>query len=223
MLQRDYDLKDPESKTKFHQEIAKRLCTFQEEVERDNYIEAVAEKYNIGFENLRRLVIGYAAKTGLVSEATRPKSGIQSKQTPQDATKRTQLLFLTWLVEEPKLFEKIQRYITPEDFTTELYKKVATKLFDDLEMNRFNPAAIISMFTDEEEQKEVAGLFNTKLEQLETKQEREKAFHDIVVNVKKNSYEQASANLGADVNALTKVIEGKKALQELEKTHIYLD
>ena len=223
MLQRDYDLKDPESKTKFHQEIAKRLCTFQEEVERDNYIEAVAEKYNIGFENLRRLVIGYAAKTGLVSEATRPKSGIQSKQTPQDATKRTQRLFLTWLVEEPKLFEKIQRYITPEDFTTELYKKVATKLFDDLEMNRFNPAAIISMFTDEEEQKEVASLFNTKLEQLETKQEREKAFHDIVVNVKKNSYEQASANLGADVNALTKVIEGKKALQELEKTHIYLD
>lgn len=223
MLQRDYDLKDPESKTKFHQEIAKRLCTFQEEVERDNYIEAVAEKYNIGFENLRRLVIGYAAKTGLVSEATRPKSGIQSKQTPQDAKKRTQRLFLTWLVEEPKLFEKIQRYITPEDFTTELYKKVATKLFDDLEMNRFNPAAIISMFTDEEEQKEVASLFNTKLEQLETKQEREKAFHDIVVNVKKNSYEQASANLGADVNALTKVIEGKKALQELEKTHIYLD
>ena len=54
MLQRDYDLKDPESKTRFHREIARKLCGFSEEVERENYIEAVAQKYHIGFENLRR-------------------------------------------------------------------------------------------------------------------------------------------------------------------------
>lgn len=223
MLERDYNLKDPESKTKFYKEIAKKLCNFQEEMERDNYIEAIADKYHIGTENLRKLVIGYAAKTGLVSEAVRPKSGIQSKTTPQDAAKRTQRLLLTWLVEEPALYHLIQRYISPEDFTTELYKKVATKLFEDLKQEKLNPAAIISLFTDEEEQREVASLFNTKLEQLETKQDREKAFHDIVVSVKTNSYEYFSANLGADVNALNRVIEGKKALEELRKTHIYLE
>lgn len=223
MLERNYDLKDPESKTKFHNEIAQKLCGFEEEVERNNYIEAIADKYHIGFENLRNLVLRYAAKTGLVSAAVRPKSGIQSKITPQDASMRTQRLLLTWLVEEPKLYEAIKKYISPEDFTTELYNKVAVRLFSDMEEQKMNPAAIISMFTDEEEQKEVAALFNTKLEQLETRQEKEKAFHDIVVSVKTNSYENASANLGSDVTALSKVIEGKKALEELRKTHIYLE
>ncbi len=223
ILERDYNLKDPESKTKFYKEIAKRLCDFQEEMERDNYIEAIADKYHIGTENLKKFVLGYAAKTGLVTEAIRPKSGIHSKITPQEAAKRTQRLLLTWIVEEPKRYQLIQKYITPEDFTTELYKRVATKLFEDLENERLNPAAIISLFKEEEEQREVASLFNTKLEQLETKQDREKAFHDIVVSVKTNSYEFFSANLGSDVNALNKVIEGKKALEELKNTHIYFE
>jgi len=42
--EKDFDLKDPESKTKFHKEIAKKLCGFELEVERENYLEAVADK-----------------------------------------------------------------------------------------------------------------------------------------------------------------------------------
>ena len=63
-LQKNYDLSDPEQKTAFHREIARKLCTFSEEVERENYIEAVAQKYHISFENLRRLVGTYAVQTG---------------------------------------------------------------------------------------------------------------------------------------------------------------
>lgn len=218
-----HNLEDPEDKTKFHKEIAKRLCQFSEEVERDNYIEAAAQKYHIGFENLRKLVLTYAVTTGQVREAKRPKSGISSKAAPEESGKRTQRLLLTWLVEEPLLYEKIKKFISPEDFTTDLYKKVAGKLFGDLEAGLLNPAAIISMFTDEEEQREAAGIFNTKLDRLETKADREKAFHDIVINVKTYSYEAFSSMLGRDVFALTKVVEGKKALEELRKTHISLD
>jgi len=64
---------------------------------------------------------------------------------------------------------------------------------------------------------------DTKLEELNTKQEKEKAFHDILYQVKKNAYEYYSGQLGSDVNALQKVIAGKKALEELGKTHISLD
>ena len=52
------------------------------------------------------------------------------------------------------------------------------------------------MFADEEEQREAAALFNTKLTELSTKQEREKALHDIVYTVKKNSYEYYSKRFG---------------------------
>lgn len=223
VLQRDYDLHDPESKTKFHREIAKRLCSFSEEVERDNYIQAVADKYSIGTQNLKKLVLSYAAQTGMVKPAERPKSGVQKKNTPDEMRKKSQRLLLTWLVEEPSLYSKIIKYISPEDFTEDLYKKVAERLFADLAQGQINPAAIISLFSDEEEQREVAGVFNTRLKELTTRAEQEKAFRDIVLAVKRNSYEYYSAHLGSDVSALNQVIAGKKALEELSKTHISLD
>lgn len=223
ILQQNYDLQDPESKTQFYREIAKKLCDFSEEVERENYIQAVADKYHIGFDNLRKLVLSYASKTGMVQPAVRAKSGIQPKNSPEENRKKPQRLFLTWLVEEPEVYSKIKKYISLEDFTEDLYKKVAERLFEDLEKGEINPAAIISLFTDEEEQREVAAVFNTRLQEITTKQDKEKAFHDIVMALKRNSYDYFSAQLGFDVQALNKVIEGKKALEELSKTHISLD
>ncbi|MGN1179597.1 MAG: DNA primase [Suilimivivens sp.] len=223
MLEREYDLKDPESKTRFHREIAKKLCAFPEEVERENYIQAVADKYQIGFQNLRKLVLSYAQQTGFAKPIERPKSGIQKKASPRENVKKSQRLLLTWLTDEPSLYQKIKKYISPDDFTEDLYKKVAEKLFADLENGKLNPASIISMFTDEEEQRQVAEVFNTKLMELSTRQEQEKAFHDIVLAVKRNSYEYFSRQLGSDVSALNQVIAGKKALEELSKTHISLD
>jgi DNA primase len=58
---------------------------------------------------------------------------------------------------------------------------------------------------------------------LDSTQEKEKAFHDILVSVKKNSYDYYSERSGVDILALNKVIEGKKSLEELGKLHISLD
>ncbi len=222
-LQKNYDLSDPEQKTAFHREIARKLCTFSEEVERENYIEAVAQKYHIGFENLRRLVGTYAARTGLAQPVIRPKSGVQKKNTAAEGIKNSQKLLLTWLVEQPQLYRQISKYISPKDFTEGLYEKVADRLFEELEQGNINPASIISMFEEEEDQREAASLFHTKLERLESTAEQEKALHDIVCAVKRNSYERDSAQLGTDVAALNRVIAGKKQLEELAKTHISLE
>ena len=222
-LQKNYDLSDPEQKTAFHREIARKLCTFSEEVERENYIEAVAQKYHIGFENLRRLVGTYAAQTGLAQPVIRPKSGVQKKNTAAEGIKNSQKLLLTWLVEQPQLYRQISKYISPKDFTEGLYEKVADRLFEELEQGNINPASIISMFEEEEDQREAASLFHTKLERLESTAEQEKALHDIVCAIKRNSYERDSAQLGTDVAALNRVIAGKKQLEELAKTHISLE
>ncbi len=222
ILEQNYHMEDPESKTAFHREIAKKLCGFEEEVERENYIESVAERYHIGYENLRKLVSGYAARTGLVKPVERPKSAAAGKPTPEDNIRKSQRILLTWLAEEPEVYPKVKAYISPEDFTQELYRQVADKLFAGLEQGAFMPASIVSAFEEEDEQREVAAIFNTKLESLNTKQEREKAFHDVLLSVKKNSFEYYSARMGSDMEALNWVISGKKALEELEKTHISL-
>lgn len=222
ILQREYDQQDPESRTKFQREVAKKLCGFSEDAERDNYTIAVADKFQIGLENLRKLVISYAAQTGLAKPIERPKSGVQPKNTPEESRKKAQRLLITWIADEPALYDKIKKYISAKDFTDPLYSQVAERLFADLETGSYHPAAIIDMFTDEEQQRQAAALFHTQLPQSE-EMNREKAFHDIVYSVKKDSYEYYSSRLGADVKALNKVIEGKKALEELGKTRISLE
>ena len=167
--------------------------------------------------------MSYASQTGFASPVQRPKSGMGRKDQPAENRRKSQRLLLTWLVEEPSLYPRIKKYISPEDFTEELYRKIAVKLFEGLDQGEMNPAAIISLFTDEEEQRQAAGVFNTRLEELSGKQEREKAFHDILLAVKRNSYEYFSGQLGADMAAVNQVIAGKKALEELSKTHISLD
>ncbi len=59
MLEKTYRMDDPSSRTAFHREIAKKLCSFSDEIERDNYIAAAADKYFIREEGLRRLVAQY--------------------------------------------------------------------------------------------------------------------------------------------------------------------
>ena len=223
IIEKSYDMKDPESKTCFFKAVAQKIAGFELEVERENYIEAVAQKYHIGFENLRRLVGTYAAQTGLAQPVIRPKSGVQKKNTAAEGVKNSQKLLLTWLVEQPQLYRQISKYISPKDFTEGLYEKVADRLFEELEQGNINPASIISMFEEEEDQREAASLFHTKLERLESTAEQEKALHDIVCAVKRNSYERDSAQLGTDVAALNRVIAGKKQLEELAKTHISLE
>ena len=223
ILQGQFDMDDPEEKTRFHREIAKKLCEFSEDVERDNYLQAVAEKYYIGIDNLRRLVSSYARGTGLAKPIDRPKSGIQKKKGPEEGARQSQRLLITWISTEPGLYGRIKKYISAADFTVEIYRRVAERLFSELEEGRANPAGIISMFEDGEEQKEAAALFSAMLPQLDSRQEREKAFQEILLSVKKNSYEHYISHMGADMGALARAIEGKKALEELAGTHISLD
>lgn len=61
MLEKRYRMDDPASRTAFHREIAKKLCSFSDEIERDNYIAAAADKYFIRKEGLRRLVAQYGS------------------------------------------------------------------------------------------------------------------------------------------------------------------
>lgn len=225
IMQKDYDMKDPESKTAFYNEIAKKLLGFSEELERNNYIEAVAQKYNISFDDLRKLVNNLAMKGGVVNKPTQLKSGIHENKKKEDGMKQSQKLLLTWLIEDTRIFSKVSSLISPEDFTEALYHKVATTLFEQFKSEgTVNPAKIISMFEDEEEQKEVAGLFNARIHEVETQNEMEKALKETIIRVKQNSinYREAHAN-PADINAMMQFIKERKELQELEKLHISIN
>ncbi|MCR4832273.1 MAG: DNA primase [Butyrivibrio sp.] len=224
IMENQHNMSDPESKTDFHRAIAKKLCEFEEAVERENYLEAVAAKYNIAKDDLKKLVVSYASQGGLVKPVERPKSGIQTKKDPEETSRKPQRLLITWLADEPAVFPKIKKWISPEDFADDLYRSVATEMFAGLDRGVFSPAAIIDHFTDEEEHKKVAELFNTTLVNIETKDERSKAFHDIIYDVKTLGYERQMRELKPDdPKYLDKTINGKKLLEEIAHTKISPD
>lgn len=225
IMQENYDMNDPESKTAFYNEIARKLLGFSEELERNNYIEAVAEKYQIGFDNLRKLVNNLAVKGGLVREHTPLKSGINENKKKEDGMKQSQKLLLTWLIEDTRLFGAIKGLITAEDFTEELYHRVATELFAQHEADgSVNPAQIISRFPEADEQKEIAGLFNARIHEIENKNDREKALKETIIRIKQNSIDYRTRNNNpTDLAAMMKIVEDKRALEKLEKLHISID
>ncbi len=216
VLEQEYDLRDPESKTAFYNAVARRILEFEEELERNNYIEAVAEKYQTGFENLRNLVRHHGTRAGLTRESRPLKSGISEKKKKEDGMKQSQKLMLTWLIEEPRLFEQISPYLGPEDFTEELYRRAAELVFSQYQEGRLNPAGIVSMFTEEEQQREIAALFNARLKEVVTPAEKEKALWETVIRLKENSIGYRSKHLQpSDMEGLQKLIADKKGLQKL--------
>ena len=216
ILERDYDLGDPEGKTAFYNAVAQKILGFEEELERNNYIEAVAGKYQVGFENLRKLVMHQGTRAGLARESRTLKSGISEKKKKEDGMKQSQKLMLTWLIEEPDLFAQVSPYLGPEDFTEELYRQAAEIVFEQYKEGRLNPAGIISMFAEEEQQREIAGLFNARLKEVVTPAEREKALWETVIRLKENSISCRSKHLQAsDLEGLQKLIADKKRVQQL--------
>lgn len=224
ILERNFDMNSPEGKTEFHREVARRLCNFEEEIERENYIEAVAKTYHIGYDNLRKLVTKMAVQSGLATPAVKPKQAIGKEKLREDGNLQSQKILLTWLLEDEKIFWQIQKYISPKDFTEKLYTTVAEILYEQYENGEVNPAKIMNHFTDEEEHRKVASLFHTKIKELTTKQEQEKALKETIIRVKNNSIEYATKMLEpTDIIGLQKLMNAKRELQDLQKLHISIE
>lgn len=235
MLEREYDLHDPEGRTSFYQAIARRLLEFDEGLERDNYIEAVAKTYQIGYEKLRKLVFSMgmrgmagagearAAQSGVSRLADTGKNGRGKKK--GDGIKQSQKLLLTCLIEHAALFSVVETYIAPSDFTEDIYRVAAEALYEQYRKEgRAHPDRIVGMFEEEEKKREIAELFHARVPDIDTKEAMEKVLKETVVRIKQNSIQMQSSQLApTDLAGLQKLVEDKRQLEQLEKLHISIE
>ena len=221
VLKRNYEMDDPEQKTGFYNQVAKKLCEFPEALERENYLEAVSREFFINYEDLKRLVNRMGARLGPVAPREEEENTAgKKKKDREDGRNQSQRLLLTWLIENPFLFEKIEGIITPDDFIEDLYHQVAKMVFDGHAAGNLNPAEILNHFINDEEQyRVVAGLFNASLKESLDNEEQKKAFSETIMKVKKNSLDYASRN-AAGIEELQRIIKEQAALKDL---HISLD
>ena len=221
VLKRNYEMDDPEQKTEFYNQVAKKLCEFPEALERENYLEAVSREFFINYEDLKRLVNRMGARLGPVAPREEEENTAgKKKKDREDGRNQSQRLLLTWLIENPFLFDKIEGIITPDDFIEDLCHQVAKMVFDGHAAGNLNPAEILNHFINDEEQyRVVAGLFNASLKESLDNEEQKKAFSETIMKVKKNSLDYASRN-AAGIEELQRIIKEQAALKDL---HISLD
>ncbi|WP_178041287.1 DNA primase [Frisingicoccus sp.] len=218
ILERSYNLGDPEGKTRFFNEVAKQLLNFEQELERNNYIEAIARKYGITFENLQKLVNRY----GL----TLPEREVRREERPAirkenagggypEALLASQKLLLTWLVNDVSLFKKIKPWLEWEDFVHPVYQRVCRAVYESIETTgQIVPGQIINLFQEKEEQKLVAAIFNSDIAGIDDKNAREKALTETVVRIKRYHLDELSRRT-QDLAGLQKIIRMKSDLQHL--------
>ena len=199
----------------------KKLLRFSDELERNNYIEALAEKYGIGYEAFRKKVNQKGISLGGVAPTEKPKDLSGRSREKEEGMDTSQKLLLTWMISDPEYFRVIQKWIAPEDFTVSMYRRVAQMLYEQHRQGKLNPAAIIDKFADAEEQRQVAAVFNATLKRIETKEETEKALQETIFKVRQNALAKETAELDpTDMMGLQRLVQRKR---ELEKLHISLD
>ncbi|HWT27810.1 MAG TPA: DNA primase [Mobilitalea sp.] len=219
ILQKEFDLSDPEQKTKFFHETAKKLLGFTEELERNFYIDAVAKAYQIDVEQLRKVVNKFGSQivVGLNEPKEYRNETAKVKKTPEDGIAKSQKLMLTWLIEDNSLFEKLKGFLGPEDFTEGTFSEVAGLVYDQYEKDHSaNPAKIINCFQSKEEQSEVAALFTAGIRGEMNAADWKKALTETVMRVKENSLDKQSMKAieANDTVLLMKIIAEKAELKK---------
>ena len=242
-MQTNYDLSDPTAQTRFYHEIARRLCEFDDEIERENYTKKMADLYFIPLETLRREVASYQMAGGAQTLQTRqlqrqkPVNLTEGKRRGklEEAKRRNERLLLTWISDDPAVYPQLRPYLRAEDFAEGVYRTAAGRYFEILDKRygdalqveagtlpegSASPAAAVACFDSEEEQKEAAQLFETRMDGVQTKEEREKALKDVILSVKRNALEQSMLSLQGNPNALQTIVKLKKQIADLEKLEI---
>ena len=257
-IEKNYRMEDPASRSEFYHEIAKRLCGFADEIERDSYVKAMSQKYFIDEGMLRREVASYGrVLTGqegqndagrenrfagaypqtAASPAVRPKDPTADKRISalERAKIRNECLLLTCVSDDPGLYPQIRDYISAEDFSEGVPRQAAEKYFAILEKEagdklaqasgngvrpHASPSVVIAMFEDEEEQRQAAALFETRLPGI-GEEEVQKLLRDVLCSVKRNSIDRLSANM-TDAAALGKLMKARKDLTALQRIPLVL-
>ena len=224
VIKKNYSMSDPEQKTKFIHETARKLLVFEDKIQRDNYLEAVAARYNIKTEDLRQLVVRYGNQMPsgyqeVMEERQQERIRKGKKKETREGISYSYRLLLSWLIEEPRLFVQIREWIKPEDFEEGLYRTVAKELYDQLDRGDLEPARIIGHFEEVEDQNKVASMFQTSFGSKIENDEKKKAITDLILKIKEHSIERQAGQI-TDLNELQKLVQQKKMLQGAVNLHI---
>lgn len=164
-----FRLDDPAEKTQFQREMAKRLAWIKDKVERENYVEAASDEYQMRRETLLEMVNRLGEQQYKSDEYRKIQE--KDKETHMREIERVkegnllqEKFLLTWIANQPSIWEKIRDFITPQDFTEGLTRDIMSLFLEQFEkQGKLNPAEIIDAFSDVSQHSKVSAILNEEV------------------------------------------------------------
>ena len=233
VLKESYDFTDPDSRTGFDNEVARRLSYLDNEFERENYLQTVSREFGIDYTLLRSTTVRFAMnRDGYTGYRQDPPRTIRREQVnPNTAVEESQKMILTYLAAHPSFYGKIRDVLHEKDFTSPPYDQAAVLLFDQIRKGKLNVSGIIAAFEDEETQEKVADLFqpSDRQEQFPSVSsgptgfpeggaggDLQKMLNQCIINIRSHSLEAQIAE-----GDLMQVVRLKKEQEELKQLDIF--
>ena len=223
-LKKELNLENTGDKIKFLNEISKILSKIENTMEREVYIEKISKGYNISKEAI------YAEVNKLIysnnkSEKTVQKNEIklvkreakQEVEIDEDIKRRENTIIAILLEDNKEVFEKIKEKIKLTDFKDEINKKIAEKLYNELEKEDSNVNKLIDTL-DEKTQNHITMIMATDYE-IEN---IEKAIDDILTKYEKEKLNKRKQEILKQLEIETNESEKQQLSKELSNIIIAL-
>ncbi len=208
----DFDKDDPEENNRFFRNMAGRIALLKTDIERENYIVVLSERYGVKSDSLRELIRDVSKNEREMSivrdelykgfseddlrdnssnakeDIRGPGKRIDTKKKSDEGLRETEGILLTWLFEEPRLYPVISKYVSADDFQEGIYREIASDMFKAYDSGgEFDPAQIMCNFEDNEAHNAIAKMLHTKIEGIETDRDKEVLLRETLIKLKNES------------------------------------
>ncbi len=225
-LSKNINLENASDKIKFLNEIAKILAKVDNTMEREIYIDKIASSYQISKEatyaEVNKLIYTSSKTENLLQSKTAKnpvvkKNEKEEKDVGIDLKRREDTIIALLLDANEKIFQKIKEKITPQDFKDETNKKIAIKLYKELENQDVNVNKLIDEF-DEQTQNHITKVMATDygIENIE------KAVDDILSKYERERLENKKTHILKELETEQDTETKKKLSKELSNIIITL-
>lgn len=180
MLKNKYNLENATDKVKFLKEITKILAKVENKIEREIYVEKVAEQYQISKEAIYAEVNKLAYTSAPTKEILNHKissESIKTEEVNETIVKREKMILYLLINNYDESFEKIKSVISENDFKVELNKKIFKTIMEIKDGNKEQILSAISNIEDKDIQAHISEIMVTDYEITSV----EKCIEDIII------------------------------------------
>lgn len=162
MLKQKYDLNNSGDKIRFLKELTKILAEVENKIEREIYVDKISQMYNISKEAIYAEINKNLYKSSKEDVLSKTISKKKKENIVSEATLKREKMILFLLINHfEESYEPIVTNITPEDFKSDLYRKIYRIILESTAESSDKVLQLISNIEDTEIQSSVSEILVT--------------------------------------------------------------